>query len=133
MNSVKAISRNVRMSPMKVREVARGLVGKPANEALSILRFIPRKSALLLAKTLKSAIANAENNHNLSSANLVVTEAHVDDAPVLKRFMPASRGSAKRIRKRSSHIRIVLSSADQQPAPKKAKKAAKSASQKEVK
>jgi len=97
-----------RISPKKAREVARELPGRPANEALELLKFIPRKSARLLYKTLHSAVANAENNHNLNSGNLVIKEAVVEEGPAFKRFKPAARGSAKPIRKRTSHLRIVL-------------------------
>jgi len=107
--SVKAITRKARISPMKIRPLMKSIVGKPAMTAVDILTFVPNKSAKIVLKTLKSAIANAENNHNLSSATLFVSEAHVDDAQVLKRFLPVARGSAHPIRKRSSHVRIVLS------------------------
>ena len=75
---VHATTRFARMSPQKVREVARQIQGLPAEEAIQLLRFIPRKSARLLAKTLASAIANAENNHNLSSSDLVIVSATVN-------------------------------------------------------
>ena len=75
---VQAFLKNFRMSPQKVREVARQIQGLPAEEAIQLLRFIPRKSARLLAKTLASAIANAENNHNLSSSDLVIVSATVN-------------------------------------------------------
>ena len=97
------------MSPKKVREVARVIQGRPASEAMELVRFIPRKSARLIAKTLKSAIANAENNNELSVENLVVARAVIEDGPVLKRFRAAARGSASPRKKRMSHIRIVLS------------------------
>jgi len=98
------------MSPQKVREVARQIQGLPAEEAIQLLRFIPRKSARLLGKTLASAIANAENNHNLSSSDLVVVSATVNQGPVIKRSMPAARGSAHPIHKSMSHIRVALAS-----------------------
>lgn len=107
---VQSITRYSRISPIKAREVAKVLRGQPANEALETLRFIPRKAARLLFKTLHSAIANAENNHNLNSDDLVIKEAVVEEGPAFKRFKPAARGSAKPIRKRTSHFRIVLSS-----------------------
>jgi large subunit ribosomal protein L22 len=106
---VQAITRYARMSPKKVREVARVIQGRPASEALDLVRFIPRKSARLVAKTLKSAVANAENNNQLSVENLVVKRALVEQGPVLKRFKAAARGSAAPRRKKMSHIRIVLS------------------------
>ncbi len=96
------------MSPTKVREVARQIQGLPATQALDLLRYIPRKSARLVAKTLASAIANAENNHNLSVKTLVVASATVDQGFVIKRFMPAARGSAHPIHKGTSHIKVVL-------------------------
>ncbi|MGH8017997.1 MAG: 50S ribosomal protein L22 [Opitutaceae bacterium] len=106
---VQAITRHARMSPKKIREVARVIQGRPATEALELVRFIPRKSARLLAKTLKSAVANAENNNELSVESLVVKRAIVENGPVLKRFKAAARGSASPRKKRMSHIRIVLS------------------------
>lgn len=110
---VQALTRYARMSPKKVREVARTIQGRTAPEAVDLLTFIPRKSARLLAKTLKSAIANAENNANLSADNLVVTRAVVENGPVLKRFKPGARGTAMPRRKKMSHIRIVLSDGNQ--------------------
>lgn len=106
---VQAITRYARMSPKKVREVAREIQGRPASEALELVRYIPRKSARLVAKTLKSAVANAENNNELSVENLVVKTAVVEQGPVIKRFKAAARGSAAPRIKRMSHIRIVLS------------------------
>ena len=97
------------MSPKKVREVARVIQGRPASEAMDLVQFIPRKSARLIAKTLKSAIANAENNNELSVENLIVARAIIEEGPVLKRFKAAARGSASPRQKRMSHIRIVLS------------------------
>ncbi len=106
---VKAIMRNARMSPQKVREVTRQIQGMPAERALATLAFVPRKSARFVAQTLKSAIANAENNLKLKPETLRVKEATVGPGPTLKRFVPKARGSAGPILKRSTHIRIVLS------------------------
>lgn len=106
---VQAVTKYVRMSPKKVREVALEIQGQKAVSALSLLNIIPRKSARLIAKTLQSAISNAENNNNLSSDSLVISRALVEAGPVLKRFRAGARGSAKPIRKRTSHIRIILS------------------------
>lgn len=106
---VRALTKYVRMSPMKVRQITRQVQGMAATEAADLLKFIPRKSARLVAKTLQSAIANAENNHNLSSESLVVAKAVVDEGPAFKRYKPAARGSAHPIRKRTSHITIILS------------------------
>lgn len=107
---VQALTKYVRMSHLKLRDVARELQGMMANEALELLKFIPRKSARLIYKTLKSAIANAENNHNLSSDSLVIYRALIEQGPVLKRFRPSARGMAHPFRKGTSHIRIVLTS-----------------------
>ncbi|MGA2051852.1 MAG: 50S ribosomal protein L22 [Opitutales bacterium] len=112
---VQALSKYVRVSPKKVIEVTRVIQGRPAAEALDLLRFIPRKTARLVRKTLASAVANAENNHNLSSAQLVVKYAFAEQGPVIKRFQPVSRGSAHSIHKTTTHIRIILS--DNAPAP----------------
>lgn len=106
---VQAITRNVRMSAQKVREVTRQIQGLGALQAQAILRVVPRKSAFWVAKTLKSAIANAENNNGAKSEMLRVKEAVAGTATTLKRFTPKARGSAGPILKRSCHIKIVLS------------------------
>jgi large subunit ribosomal protein L22 len=106
---VQALTRYARMSPKKVREVVRTIQGRKANDAVDLLTLIPRKSARLIVKTLKSAIANAENNNNLSVDNLVVKSALVENGPVLKRFKAGARGTAMPRRKKMSHILIVLS------------------------
>ena len=105
---VKSSYKFARISAFKAREVTRAIQGLPATDALDILRFTPKKAALLVIKTLKSAIANAENNNNLNAANLVVQEAVVGEGPTFKRSQPKARGSAGPIRKRTSHIRITL-------------------------
>ena len=97
------------MSPKKVREVARLIQGRSVTEALDYIALIPRKSARLLAKTLKSAVANAENNNSISADQLVVYRALVENGPVLKRFKAGAKGSAKPRVKRMSHLRIILS------------------------
>lgn len=97
------------MSPKKMRDITREIQGRKANEALEMLGFIPRKSARLVAKTLKSALANAENNHNLPSDSLVINKAVVEEGPALGRFKAGARGTAKPREKRQSHIRIILS------------------------
>jgi len=97
-----------RISAFKAREVTREIQGLPVSAALDLLAFTPRKAAAMISKTLKSAIANAENNNNLRPEALVVREAVVGEGPTLKRFTPKARGSAGPIRKRTSHIRIVV-------------------------
>jgi large subunit ribosomal protein L22 len=106
---IQALTRYARMSPKKMREVARTIQGRKAPEAVGLLSIIPRKSAQLINKTLKSAIANAENNNNLTSDSLIVKTAYVDQGPVLKRFKAAARGTAAPRRKKMSHITVVLS------------------------
>ncbi|MCX6905799.1 MAG: 50S ribosomal protein L22 [Verrucomicrobia bacterium] len=106
---IQAIMRNVRMSPQKMREVVRQIQGLRAQEAVARLAFVSRKSARLVEKTLKSAIANAENNAKLKPETLIVREAVAQTATRLKRFTPKARGSAGPIIKRNSHIKIVLS------------------------
>jgi large subunit ribosomal protein L22 len=106
---VRSIYRYARISPFKVREVTREIQGLPVSAALEVLAFTPKKAAFLINKTLKSAIANAENNAQLKADGLVVKEAVVGEGPTFKRIMARARGSASRILKRTSHIRIVLS------------------------
>jgi len=108
---IQALTRNTRMSPKKAREVARQIQGRAVPEAVDLLGLIPRKSARLILKTLKSAIANAENNPkvNLTADQLIVHRALVENGPVLKRYKAGPRGSAMPRRKKLSHIRIVLS------------------------
>jgi large subunit ribosomal protein L22 len=106
---VRSIYRYARISPFKVREVAREIQGLPVSAALDVLAFTPKKAASLIGKTLKSAVANAENNANLKVDGLVVKEAVVGEGPTMKRMIARARGSGSRILKRTSHIRIVLS------------------------
>ncbi len=105
---VKATFRHAKISAFKAREVTREIQGLPVAAALDICAFTPRKAARMIEKTLKSAIANAENNADLRVETLVVKEAVVGEGPTLKRFQPKARGSAGPIRKRTSHIRIIL-------------------------
>ncbi len=113
---VQAITKNVRMSAQKMREVVRQIQGLPADHAVATLSVTPRKGARFVAKTLKSAMANAEDlktHHKeyggLDTANLVVKEALAQTATTLRRFTPKARGSAGPILKRNCHIKIVLS------------------------
>ena len=105
---IQSTTKYVRISAFKAREVAREIQGMPVAAALDLVAFSPKKAAALIAKTLKSAIANAENNNNLRAETLVVKEARIGEGPTAKRFQPKARGSAGPILKRSSHIRIVL-------------------------
>ena len=112
---VHAITRNVRMSPQKMREVVRQIQGLPAAQAQAVLAVVPRKGARLVAKTLKSAIANAEDlkthkpEYNaMKTDQLVIKEAVAQTSSILRRFTPKARGSAGPILKRNCHIKIVL-------------------------
>jgi large subunit ribosomal protein L22 len=101
--------RYARISAFKAREVTRAIQGRSASDALDLLTFSPKKAALLVRKTLKSAIANAENNASLKVDTLLIKEAVVGEGPTYKRFRARARGSASPLRKRTSHIRIILS------------------------
>jgi large subunit ribosomal protein L22 len=98
----------VRMSPLKVRRVMDQIRGKKALEAQTMLNFLPHASARVLEKILRSAIANAEHNHKVPAAQLIVKEVYVDQGPTLKRFQPHAQGRAFPIKKRTSHIVIVV-------------------------
>ena len=106
---VHAILKNINMSAQKMREVTRQIQGLPAAQAQAVLAVVPRKSARFVAKTLKSAIANAENNNKAKIENLVVREAVAQTASTYKRFTPKARGSAGPILKRHCHVKITLS------------------------
>ena len=105
---VRSIYRYAKISAFKVREVTRAIQGLPVSAALDLVAFSPKKAAGLINKTLKSAVANAENNANLRVDGLVVKEATVGEGPTMKRMMTRARGSGSRILKRSAHIRIIL-------------------------
>jgi large subunit ribosomal protein L22 len=105
---VRSIYRYAKISPFKVREVTRAIQGLPVSAALDLVAFSPKKAAGMISKTLKSAVANAENNANLKVDTLVVKEATCGEGPTMKRMMARARGSGSRILKRSSHIRIIL-------------------------
>ena len=104
----KATLKFARISSRKVKIVADLIRGKNVDEALAIVKFTPKASSEVIEKLLKSAIANAENNHEMKHENLYVAEIFANQGPTLKRIRPAAKGSAVRIRKRTSHITIVL-------------------------
>ena len=106
---VQAITKNVRMSAQKMREMTRQIQGLSALKAQAVLKFVSRKSARVVAKTLDSAIANAENNNGVKPETLKVKEAVAQTAMSFKRFTPKARGSAGPIIKRSCHVKIVVS------------------------
>jgi len=113
---VQAITHNIRMSAQKMREVVRQIQGLPAAQAQAVLAFVPRKGARVVAKTLKSAMANAEDlkmhkdeYRDMNTDNLRVKSAVAGTATTMKRFTPKARGSAGPILKRNCHVKIVLS------------------------
>ena len=103
-----ATLRFARISARKVKIVADLIRGKNVDEALAIVKFTPKASSEVIEKLLKSAIANAENNHGMNRGSLVISEIYANQGPTMKRIRPAAKGSATRIRKRTSHITIVL-------------------------
>src|SRR4030095_2876549 len=105
---VSSTDRYAKISPFKVREVTRAIQGLPVSAALDLVAFSPKKAAGFISKTLKSAVANAENNANLRVDGLVVKEATVGEGPTMKRMMTRARCSGRTIRKGSSNIRIVF-------------------------
>ena len=104
----KATAKYVRVSPRKARLVVDQVRGKDIARAREILRFSERAISEVVEKGLNSAVANAENNHHMRSNNLVVKAAFVDEGPTLKRIRPRAKGSASRIRKRTSHITVIV-------------------------
>ncbi len=102
----------VRISPRKVKIVLDLIRNKPLDEAMAIVRFTTKSAAEPIAKLLKSAAANAENNHSMDRNNLYVAECFVCPGPILKRIRPRAQGRAFRIEKRTSHITVVLKEAE---------------------
>jgi len=115
--TARASARYVRETPQKARRIVDLIRGLPTGEAQAILRFSPQAASETVGKVLASAVANAEHNHDLDPNALVVTEAYVDEGPTLKRFRPRAQGRAYRIRKRTSHITIVVGLRDDEGAP----------------
>jgi large subunit ribosomal protein L22 len=107
-NEAKAVARMLRVSPQKLNLLAQLIRGKKVDRALADLEFSRKRIAFDVKKTLESAIANAENNHSLDVDDLVVAEAHVGKALVMKRFSARARGRSGRIEKPFSHLTIVL-------------------------
>jgi len=127
---VKAEHKYAKISAFKVREVTREIQGLPAEQALEIVRLIPKKAALLIGKVLASAIANAENNNNLRATNLIIKQAVAGEGPTMKRMHTRARGGGARINKRSAHIKIILTEAEpaaEKPARAKGVKKTKTA------
>ncbi|MGD7002669.1 50S ribosomal protein L22 [Corynebacterium halotolerans] len=108
--SARATARFVRVSPMKSRRVIDLVRGKSVSEALAILKYAPQDAAKPLAKVVASAAANAENNFGLDPRTLVISQAFADEGPTMRRFQPRAQGRAFQIRKRTSHITVVVES-----------------------
>jgi large subunit ribosomal protein L22 len=106
--AVKAIAKGVRMSPRKIGVVAALVRGRTVEDALTILKHTPRRSALPVQKVIASARANADHNHNFKPATLRITEITVTPGPRLKRYRPAAHGRALPFQRRTSHIRVVV-------------------------
>ena len=104
----KAIAKYVRVSPRKAGQICSLVRGKNVDEALAILKFTPRGAAADIAKVVKSAKANAENNHEMNVENLYIASIVANQGPTIKRFMPRAQGRATMIRKRTSHIEVVV-------------------------
>jgi large subunit ribosomal protein L22 len=109
---VSATAKYLRASTRKTRLVAAAIKGKPVEEAAALLRFMPQKAAADIARVLKSATANAENNHNLSAGDLIVADAIANEGPMIKRFRPRAQGRAFPIHKPMTHITVIV--ADQE-------------------
>ncbi len=120
---VTSTTKFVRLSPKKARDVAREIQGLPVSVALDILTFTPKKAAFLIGKTLKTAIADAENNFSLDAESLVIKEAVIGAGPLMRRFKPRAKGSAGAIVKRTAHISVTLAEPEaEKPKAAKAKK-----------
>ena len=109
----KAVAKYVRISPRKARMVIDQIRGKDAYEAVGILKNTPKRASEIIEKVVNSAIANAENNHDLLADNLKVAECYVDEGPTMKRFRPRAMGQATPINKRTSHITVILRESDE--------------------
>lgn len=126
---VTATHKYLRMSPRKVRLLLPQLRGASTGDALALLRLMPQSAALPVGKVVKSAVANAEHNFSLDPKTLVIEKITADEGPVLKRYMPRARGSADMIRKRTTHLTVVVRDIPQvkQSLPKSIKDKAKKA------
>lgn len=107
-NQAKAVAKFVKAAPRKLRLVIDTIRGKQVDAAMNILRFTPKNAARIITKVLQSAVANAENNMSLDTDSLYVSAAYVDGGPIIRRFRPRAMGRATPIRKRTSHITIVV-------------------------
>ena len=104
----RAIAKHVRIAPRKIRIVADLVRGKNVSEAMEILKFTPKVGSKVVEKVIRSAAANAENNFNMERKKLYITKIWANQGPTLKRFMPRAQGRATAIRKRTSHIEVIV-------------------------
>ncbi len=105
----KGVEKFIKISPRKLRYVADIIRSKKVNEAVDILTFTQKKAAGIIRKAVQSAAANATENHDMNEDDLVIEKVFVNEGPILKRFRPRARGRATRIRKRSSHLTVIVS------------------------
>ena len=105
---VKAVAKYVRISPQKVRKIVGAIKGKPVENSINSLKFMPQKAAGIVEKVLRSAVANADNNNDLDIDKLIVKNVIVDEGPTMKRFRARARGRGSRILKRSSHVTVIV-------------------------
>ena len=112
----RAIEKFIRISPRKLRYIADIIRNKSVEEAVDILTFTPKKAASIVKKAVESAAANAVENHDMEEDGLVVKKVLVNEGPILKRFRPRARGRATRIRKRTSHLTVIVSDGKEEEA-----------------
>ena len=108
MVEARAVARYIWISPRKVRLVADLVRGKSVEDALAILKYLPKRAAVPIAKVIKSAAANAENNYNLDRDDLYIRRIFIDEGPIIKRYRPRARGRADLKRRRTSHITVIV-------------------------
>jgi len=113
MKEVKAKVKWVKSAPRKIMRIVDLVRGKKASEAITFLKFMPHKAARILEKVIKSAVANAKNNHKMNEAGLLIKEAYVNKGIVMKRFQPRAKGRAFPIKKRTSHVTVCLVSSEE--------------------
>jgi large subunit ribosomal protein L22 len=105
---VRAVAKYVRISPQKVQKLIDAVKGKPVEEGLNLIKFMPQKAAAIVEKTIRSAVANADQFPDLDVDSLVIQNITADQGPTLKRFRARARGRGTRILKRTSHITVIL-------------------------
>lgn len=108
MSEARAVAKYIRISPRKVRQVVDLIRGKKVGEALAILRYTPKRASAAVEKVVKSAAANAEHNLEMSREDIFIAEAYVDQGPTLKRYNPRAMGRADLMKRRTSHITVVV-------------------------